>query len=123
MVKERPSDEKDPAALRWAPPGKRKRGRPLGSRRRTVEEETREAGNTRNKLSWLAQDRHGEALLAPFAQLGVRGGGGLRLRYTPSIVYKPQNIVAICSMFYQVILTCHPQCRSTCRELACNVGK
>ena len=45
------------AALRWAPPGKRKRGRPLGTWRRTVEEEMRAAGKTWNELSWLAQDR------------------------------------------------------------------
>jgi len=46
-------------ALRWAPPGKRKRGRPLGTWRRTVEEEMREAGKTWNELSWFAQDRKG----------------------------------------------------------------
>ena len=45
------------AALRWAPPGKRKRGRPLGTWRRTVEGEMREAGKTWNELGWLAQDR------------------------------------------------------------------
>ena len=44
-------------ALRWTLPGKRKRGRPLGTWRRTVEEEMKEAGKTWNELSWLAQDR------------------------------------------------------------------
>ena len=44
-------------ALRWAPPGKRKRGRPLGTWRRTVEEEMREAGKMWNELGWLAQKR------------------------------------------------------------------
>ena len=46
-------------ALRWTPPGKRKRGRPMGTWRRTVEEEMREAGKTWNELNWLAQDRDG----------------------------------------------------------------
>ena len=45
------------AALRWAPPGKRRRGRPLGTWRRTIESEMREAGKTWNELTWLAQDR------------------------------------------------------------------
>ena len=45
------------AALRWAPPGKRRRGRPLGTWRRTVENEMKEAGKTWNELTWLAQDR------------------------------------------------------------------
>ena len=45
--------------LRWAPPGKRKRDRPLGTWRRTVEEEMREVGKTWNELGWLAQDRDG----------------------------------------------------------------
>ena len=44
------------AALKWTPSGKRKRGRPLGIWRRTVDEEMREAGKTWNELSWLAQD-------------------------------------------------------------------
>ena len=47
------------AALRWAPPGKRKRGRPLGMWRRTNEEEMKAAGKTWNEVSWLAQDRDG----------------------------------------------------------------
>ena len=46
-------------ALNWAPPGKRNRGRPLGTWRRTVEEEMREEGKTWNELRWLAQDRAG----------------------------------------------------------------
>ena len=46
-------------ALRWAPPGKRKRGRPLGTWRRTVEEEMKEMGKTWNEVGWLAQDRDG----------------------------------------------------------------
>ena len=45
--------------LRWAPPGKRKRGRPLGTWRRTVEGEMRESGKTWNEIGWLAQDRDG----------------------------------------------------------------
>ena len=44
-------------ALSWAPPGKRSRGRPLRTWRRTVEEEMRAAGKTWNELRWLAQDR------------------------------------------------------------------
>ena len=44
-------------ALRWAPPGKRKRGRPLGTWRRTIQEEMNEMGKTWNELTWLAQDR------------------------------------------------------------------
>ena len=47
------------AALRWTPPGKRKRGRPLGTWRRTIEEEMKAAGKTWNEVSWLAQDRDG----------------------------------------------------------------
>ena len=43
--------------LRWAPPGKRKRGRPLGTWRRTVEMEMKAAGKTWNEIAWLAQDR------------------------------------------------------------------
>ena len=60
------------AALRWAPPGKRKRGRPLGTWRRTVESEM--GGKTWNELSWLAQDRdawrRGD-MVAPCAPSGV----------------------------------------------------
>ena len=41
------------AALRWASPGKRRRG----TWRRTIESEMREAGKTWNELTWLAQDR------------------------------------------------------------------
>ena len=47
------------AALRWTPPGKRKRGRPLGTWRRTIEEKMKAAGKTWNEVSWLAQDRDG----------------------------------------------------------------
>ena len=47
------------AALRWAPPGKRKRGRPLGTWRRTIEEEMKIMGKTWNEIGWLAQDRDG----------------------------------------------------------------
>ena len=43
------------AALRWAPPGKRKRGRPMGTWRRTIEEEMQ--GKTWNEIGWMAQDR------------------------------------------------------------------
>ena len=44
-------------ALSWAPPGKRNRGRPLGTWRRTIEEEMKAAGKTWRELCWLAQDR------------------------------------------------------------------
>ena len=37
----------------------RKRGRPLGTWRRTIEEEMKAAGKTWNEVSWLAQDRDG----------------------------------------------------------------
>ena len=44
-------------ALTWNPQGKRSRGRPQGTWRRTVESEREEAGKTWNELNWLAQDR------------------------------------------------------------------
>ena len=44
-------------ALSWQPPGKRSRGRPLGTWRRTIEEEMRAEGKTWRELRWLAQDR------------------------------------------------------------------
>ena len=44
-------------ALSWAPPGKRSRGRPLGTWRRTIEEEMEAAGKTWSELRWLSQDR------------------------------------------------------------------
>ncbi len=44
------------AVLTYVPPGKRKRGRPLGTWRHTVEEELTEAGKTWYELRWLAQD-------------------------------------------------------------------
>ena len=44
-------------ALKWTPPGKRKRGRPLGTWRREIEEEVKATGKTWNELKWLAQDR------------------------------------------------------------------
>ena len=47
------------AALTWAPPGKRGRGRLLGTWRRTGEAEMEEAGKTWNELRWLAHDRSG----------------------------------------------------------------
>ena len=43
--------------LRWTPPGKRSRGRPTGTWRRTVEQEMNESGKTWIELTWLAQDR------------------------------------------------------------------
>ncbi|KAI8493069.1 hypothetical protein Bbelb_290730 [Branchiostoma belcheri] len=46
-------------ALRWTPQGKRKRGRPLGTWRRTVEEEMKAAKKTWHEIGWLAQDRSG----------------------------------------------------------------
>ena len=45
------------AALTWAPPGKRDRGRPLGTWRPTTEAEMEEAGKTWDELRWLAQDQ------------------------------------------------------------------
>ena len=44
-------------ALSWVPPGKRHRGRPLGTWWRTIEDEMETAGKTWNELRWLAQDR------------------------------------------------------------------
>ena len=44
-------------ALSWAPPGKRLRGRPLGTWRRTIKDEMKTAGKMWNELRWLAQDR------------------------------------------------------------------
>ena len=46
-------------ALTWTPQGKRKRGRPHGTWRRSVDAEREEAGKTWNELKWLAQDRDG----------------------------------------------------------------
>ena len=46
-------------ALTWNPQGKRRRGRPKGTWRRTVDSEREEAGKTWNELKWLAQDRVG----------------------------------------------------------------
>ena len=43
------------AAFIWAPPGKRKRGRPMGTWRRTIEEEMH--GKTLNEIGRMAQDR------------------------------------------------------------------
>jgi hypothetical protein len=45
--------------LRCAPTGRRKRGGPLGTWRRTVEDEMASAGKSWNETSWLAQDRDG----------------------------------------------------------------
>ena len=44
-------------ALTWNPQGKRRRGKPQGTWRRTIEEERRSTGKTWNELHWLAQDR------------------------------------------------------------------
>ncbi|XP_033095680.1 uncharacterized protein LOC117100194 [Anneissia japonica] len=44
-------------AERWKPMGKRKRGRPKGTWRRTVEEERKHMSKTINEISWMAQDR------------------------------------------------------------------
>ncbi len=44
-------------ALKWNPPGKRNRGRPLGTWRREMEEEVQGTGKTWHELKWLAQDR------------------------------------------------------------------
>ena len=44
-------------ALKWTPSGKRNRGRPLGTWRRTIDEEARAIHKTWHEISWLAQDR------------------------------------------------------------------
>ena len=44
-------------ALHWTPDGKRKRGRPKMTWRRTVEGEMKDMGQTWGSLSKLAQDR------------------------------------------------------------------
>ncbi|GFR94430.1 hypothetical protein ElyMa_000918600 [Elysia marginata] len=44
-------------ALTWNPQGARKKGRPQGTWRRSVESERVESGKTWNELNWLAQDR------------------------------------------------------------------
>ena len=44
-------------ALKWTPSGKRNRGRPLGTWRRTIDEEARAIQKTWHEISWLAQDR------------------------------------------------------------------
>ena len=44
-------------ALHWTPQGRRKKGRPRGTWRRTVESERMEAGMTWNEMKWMAQDR------------------------------------------------------------------
>ena len=46
-------------ALRWRPPGRRRRGRPLGTWRRTVENELKVTGNTWTEIERIAQDRDG----------------------------------------------------------------
>ena len=52
------------AALKWTPPGKRKRGRQLGTRRRTFEEEMEMAGSPKTVLAE-------EDLLAPYVAVGA----------------------------------------------------
>ena len=55
-----PSHEERPASAQGVvlgAPGKRHRGRPLGTWRRTIEDEMETAGKTWNELRWLAQDR------------------------------------------------------------------
>ncbi|GFS14912.1 hypothetical protein ElyMa_004918900 [Elysia marginata] len=44
-------------ALTWNPQGARKKGRPQGTWRTSVESERVESGKTWNELNWLAQDR------------------------------------------------------------------
>ena len=46
-------------ALKWTPGGKRGRGRPRETWRRTIEREREEGGKTWNEINWLAQDRLG----------------------------------------------------------------
>ena len=46
-------------ALTWNPGGKRARGRPRETWRRTIERERADVGKTWNELNWLAQDRSG----------------------------------------------------------------
>ena len=47
------------AALKWTPPEKRRRGRRLGTRRRTIEEDMKMAGKTKIERGWFTQDRAG----------------------------------------------------------------
>jgi hypothetical protein len=48
-------------ALRWAPPGKRKRGRLLGTWRRTVEDEwPQRANHGMRQVGWLKTEMAGE---------------------------------------------------------------
>ncbi|XP_060570017.1 uncharacterized protein LOC132728386 [Ruditapes philippinarum] len=59
--------------LRWTPQARGKRVRPLGTWRRTIEEEMKAAGKTWNELNWLAQDRvAGGDLLVPYAPPGAK---------------------------------------------------
>ena len=54
----RMSNKRPPSiALKWTPPGKRKRGRPMGTWRRMMEEEVKAANKTWHEVRWLAQDR------------------------------------------------------------------
>ena len=46
-------------ALHWTPEGKRKRGRPRNTWRRTVENEMKEANETWGSITRKAQDRQG----------------------------------------------------------------
>ena len=46
-------------ALHWTPMGKRTRGRPKSTWRRTVTDDLEAAGKTWREITWLAQDREG----------------------------------------------------------------
>ncbi|KAL5010020.1 hypothetical protein ScPMuIL_012325 [Solemya velum] len=56
-VLRKPADDLTRVAMRWTPEGKRKRGRPKNTWRRTVEAEIREYGYTWGELEKKAKDR------------------------------------------------------------------
>ena len=59
-------------ALKWAPHGKRNRGRLLGTWRREIKEEVKATDKTWHELKWLAQDREERRkLVAPYIPHGV----------------------------------------------------
>ena len=61
------------SALKWTPPGKRRRGRPMGTWRRTMDEEAKATNKTWHEIRWLAQDR--EAWRNFVAALGLCSTG------------------------------------------------
>ena len=55
----READNISRTALHWTPEGKRKRGRPKNTWRRTVESELKNWNETRGTIRRIAQDRRG----------------------------------------------------------------